>query len=76
MPYVWDGHDNATRVDETGHGIKMHRSDWTDEELLAAIDRLLSDTQMHTRLEQTSRHMQAADGRRKAAAIIAEILNS
>ncbi|MBT4890110.1 MAG: glycosyltransferase, partial [Rhodospirillales bacterium] len=26
MPYVWDGHDNATRVEETGHGFKMHRS--------------------------------------------------
>ena len=31
MPYVWDGHDNATRVQETGHGFKMDRYDWTDE---------------------------------------------
>ena len=23
MPYVWDGHDNATRVQETGHGFKL-----------------------------------------------------
>ena len=30
MPYVWDGHDNATRVEETGHGFKMPRYDWTD----------------------------------------------
>ena len=33
MPYVWDGHDNATRVQETGHGFKLDRYDWTDEEL-------------------------------------------
>ena len=31
MPYVWDGHDNATRVEETGHGFKMPRYDWTDD---------------------------------------------
>ena len=31
MPYVWDGHDNATRVEETGHGFKMPRYDWTEE---------------------------------------------
>ena len=30
MPYVWDGHDNATRVQETGHGFKMPRYDWTE----------------------------------------------
>ena len=23
MPYVWDGHDNAMRVDETGHGFRL-----------------------------------------------------
>ena len=29
MPYVWDGHDNATRVQETGHGFKLDRYNWT-----------------------------------------------
>ena len=37
MPYVWDGHDNAQRVDETGHGIKMHRADWTPATLASAV---------------------------------------
>ena len=23
MPYVWDGHDNATRVEETNHGLSL-----------------------------------------------------
>ena len=39
MPYVWDGHDNATRVQETGHGFKLDRYDWTDEGLAAEIDK-------------------------------------
>ena len=53
LPYVWDGHDNATRVQETGHGLKMHRYD---------------------KLAATSRHMQAADGRHKAARLLDDLL--
>ena len=57
MPYVWDGHDNATRVAETGHGFKLHRYDWTDEELLGAVDRLIGDPIMCDRLGRTSKQM-------------------
>ena len=40
MPYVWDGHDNATRVEETGHGFKLDRYGWTDEQLAGLIERV------------------------------------
>ena len=76
MPYVWDGHDNATRVQETGHGLKMHRANWTDDEFAQAIATLLSDTAMHQRLGQTSAHMKRANGRQKAAQIIDQILRT
>ena len=76
MPYVWDGHDNATRIQEKGHGLKSHRSNWTDDELIQAIETLLADAQMHQRLQETSRHMKAADGRQKAAEIIDKLLNA
>ena len=76
MPYVWDGHDNATRIQEKGHGLKSHRSNWTDDELIQAVETLLSDEQMHQRLQETSRHMKAADGRQKAAKIIDKLLNA
>ena len=36
MPYVWDGQDNATRVNETRHGIKMQKQ-LKEEELLNNI---------------------------------------
>ena len=62
MPYVWDGHDNSTRVQEAGCGLKMHRSNWTEEEFLDALETLLTDKAMLTRLSEISRHMQAADG--------------
>ncbi len=76
MPYVWDGHDNATRVQETGHGLKMHRSNWSDEQFISALETLLTDNEMHARLKRTSTHMKAADGRQKAARIIEELINS
>ena len=60
MPYVWDGHDNATRVQETNHGLKMHRADWRDEDLAAALDTLINDRSMHEKLAATSAHMQSS----------------
>ena len=76
MSYVWDGHDNATRIEEKGHGLKSHRSNWTDDELIQAIETLLSDKQMHRRLQETSARMKAADGRQKAAGIIDKLLRA
>ena len=70
LPYVWDGHDNATRVAETGHGLTMHRSDWADDQFVAAIEQLLSSEAMHARLAATSAHMRAHDGPTKAAGIL------
>ena len=74
MPYVWDGHDNATRVQETGHGLKMHRAEWDDAELARNIDHCLTDPAMQAKLAATSKHMHGEDGRQKAARIIDEML--
>ncbi len=76
LPYVWDGHDNATRVQETGHGLKLHRSDWSDAELAQAIDTLLTDKAMHEKLAATRAHMQAQDGPKKAARLLDELLQA
>jgi MGT family glycosyltransferase len=70
MPYVWDGHDNATRVEETGHGFKSHRYDWTDEELMAKINAMLNDEKMKARLKATSAQMHKQHGPTKAAKIL------
>ena len=74
MPYVWDGHDNATRVAETGHGLAMHRYDWTDEDLLTAVDTLIGDPAMRDRLGRTSKQMQEADGAGFAAQLLEGVL--
>lgn len=74
MPYVWDGHDNATRIAETRHGFKMHRADWTDEELAQNLSDCLNDATIKANLEATSAHMTARLGTEKAARILDEIV--
>jgi len=76
MPFVWDGHDNAQRMNDTGHGIGMHRYEWTDDELLGNIQHLLTDPSIQAQLKQTSAYMQAHDGRREAAQRIDRLLRS
>ncbi|MCC5972924.1 MAG: glycosyltransferase [Rubellimicrobium sp.] len=73
MPYVWDGHDNAMRVQETGHGFRSDRYEWTDEELLAKLETCLTDPAMKAKLAQTSAHMQAASGPEKAADLLEKL---
>ena len=74
MPYVWDGHDNATRVQETGHGLKMHRADWSDDQLAAALNTLVSDQAMQAKLRATSAHMRSQSGTEKAARLLDQLL--
>lgn len=74
MPYVWDGHDNATRVQETNHGLSLHRYNWTDEQMESSLQRLLDDLTIRDTLKKSSEHMQRQDGPAKAASILNQIL--
>ncbi|TMV79005.1 glycosyltransferase, partial [Thioclava sp. BHET1] len=74
MPYVWDGHDNATRVEETGHGFRMPRYDWAEADLAERLQTCLTDPDMAARLAATRAQMQAADGPSKAAGLIERLL--
>ena len=74
MPYVWDGHDNATRVQETGHGFKMPRYEWTQDQLIAKLEACLADATMKKKLAATSAHMRKENGPSKAAKVLDSIL--
>ncbi len=74
MPYVWDGHDNATRVQETGHGFRLDRYHWSDEELAEKLLACMRDPGLRARLERISAHMRARNGPAKAARLLADIL--
>jgi len=74
MPFCWDGLDNATRIQETGYGLSLPRYTWTEAQFGEAIARTLRDRGMAARLGHISAHMRSADGRRKAARLIDELL--
>ena len=73
MPYVWDGHDNAMRAQETKHGIKMHRSNWEKDELLKNIEDTINDIEISNNLKKASDFMQSDNGAEKAAALIVDL---
>jgi MGT family glycosyltransferase len=74
MPFCWDGHDNAQRVEDKGYGAQLRRYAWSDEEYAGTLERLLNDDAMAARLAEVSAHMQKQDGRAKAAGILIDIL--
>jgi len=74
MPFAWDGHDNATRVQEIGHGFALSRADWTEAALAARINDCLHDRALRARLAATREHMTAQNGPAKAARLIASLL--
>jgi UDP:flavonoid glycosyltransferase YjiC (YdhE family) len=76
MPYCWDGHDNASRIQETGYGLKMERYTWSDGDIENAIRTMLTDKAMQDRLARLSAHMQAQDGRRKGAEALDKLLKA
>ncbi len=74
MPFAWDGHDNATRLQETGYGFKLNRADWTEEALFADLRACLESAAMHDRLRLTSQAMQSQAGPDKAAGLLDAML--
>ncbi len=74
MPFAWDGHDNATRVQETGHGFRLTRADWNENELAARLHECMHDQTLHARLAATSARMRSQDGPAKAARLLSGLL--
>ena len=74
MPFCWDGHDNAQRIEDKGYGAQLRRYDWSDADYAGALHRLMNDKAMAARLAEVSAHMQMRDGRAKAADILLGII--
>jgi len=70
LPIFWDQHDNAQRIDETGFGARLDTYRHSGEELTGAVDRLLADEGLRSRLAATSKQLHAARGTERAADLI------
>jgi UDP:flavonoid glycosyltransferase YjiC (YdhE family) len=73
LPLFWDQVDNAQRVDETGFGTRLATYDFEDRELTGAIDRLLDDQALRTRLAAVSARLQSTRGTVRAADLIERV---
>jgi len=73
LPIFWDQHDNAQRVHETGYGVRLPTYTFTEEQLTAAVDRLLADRALHARLANASARLRARPGTRRAAELIEQV---
>ncbi|HEY6076309.1 MAG TPA: nucleotide disphospho-sugar-binding domain-containing protein [Gaiella sp.] len=70
LPIFWDQHDNAQRVHETGFGVRLPTYDFDAPDLLGAIDQLLADGGLRSRLAAVSTRVQASPGTVKAADLL------
>jgi MGT family glycosyltransferase len=76
LPVFWDQHDNAQRVHEAGLGVRLPTYSFTDSDLAGAIDRLLGDRGLGSRLEGISRRLQASPGNVRAADLIERLASN
>jgi MGT family glycosyltransferase len=73
LPIFWDQHDNAQRVHETSYGMRLPTYSFEEEDLLGAIERLLRNGSLRSRMQGVSARLQARPGTRRAADLIEEV---
>jgi len=73
LPIFWDQHDNAQRVHETGHGLRLPTYEFAEEELHAAVDRLLGDEALRTRVSAAGERLRRRPGTAVAADLIERV---
>src|SRR3954451_22331055 len=76
LPLFWDQYDNAQRVHETGFGIRLDTYGHEPEQLTEAIERLLADERLRTRLGAASERLRARPGTEVAADRIERVATS
>jgi MGT family glycosyltransferase len=70
LPLFWDQYDNAQRLDETGFGARLPTYDWTEEQLVGTVERLLADDALRARMRASARDVRAQAGSAKGADLI------
>ena len=70
LPLFWDQYDNAQRVDELGYGVRLDTYGFQDEQLLAAVENLLSNSDLRARLAEAGQAIRSKNGAAKAADLI------
>jgi MGT family glycosyltransferase len=70
LPLFWDQYDNAQRLGETGFGVRLPTYDWSEDELVGAVNGLLADDALAARMRTNAAAIRADAGRVKGADLI------
>ncbi|MGD9998637.1 MAG: glycosyltransferase [Ilumatobacteraceae bacterium] len=73
LPLFWDQYDNAQRVHETGFGIRLDTYRFTDQQLTGAIERLLADRALRTRMDGIGAEIRSRSGTARAADLLEQV---
>jgi len=73
LPLFWDQYDNAQRVDETGFGVRLDTYRFEEDEMHAAIERLLGDGALRSRMADTAMSIRSRSGTERAADLIERV---
>ncbi len=73
LPLFWDQYDNAQRVDELGFGKRLATYTFRDQELVDAVDGLLSDRDLRARMTQIGAAIRGRRGKQRAADVIESV---
>jgi MGT family glycosyltransferase len=73
LPIFWDQHDNAQRVHERGHGIRLPTYALTARALDGALERVLADGPLRARASAAGERLRAQPGTVRAAELIERV---
>ncbi|HEX5556097.1 MAG TPA: nucleotide disphospho-sugar-binding domain-containing protein [Gaiellales bacterium] len=73
LPLFWDQYDNAQRLSDTGYGARLPTYDWTQDQLLATVDRLIADDALAGRMRANAGRIQASHGRALGAELLERV---
>ena len=70
LPLFWDQYDNAQRLQETGFGCRLPTYDWAEEQLASAVNELILNSSLSTRMRAESQAIREAAGRTRGADLL------
>ncbi|HUF59099.1 MAG TPA: glycosyltransferase [Actinomycetota bacterium] len=76
LPLFWDQYDNAQRMHELGYGLRLATYDFSDDELIGAVDGLLADETLRSNLDELGDRIRDQKGVKRAADLIEEVGHS
>ena len=71
MPLFGDQYDNAQRIQETGYGVRIQPYDFTEQQLVDAVEKLMNDPEIANKMKAAKERI-ANSNRREEAAIRVE----